>query len=113
MKFSIIPDDEALSTCACCQGQITDETDIVDLGIQPQPGVDLSAYESHCIEIDLAAQKRPVRMMVTAAHSDAKKEGLDGLFLLCSPGCVDNFKQTLETEVEQGKLIGAVVSETP
>ena len=110
MTYSIIPDDEALSTCACCQKEITDETDIVDLGIQVSPGVDLSDYESHCIEIALTSENQPVHMMVTAAHSDAKKEGKDGLFLLCSQACADTFRQTLQIEITQGKLIQSIKS---
>ena len=108
MKFSIVPDDEALSTCACCQKEITDETDIVDVGIQIKPDLDLSEYESHCIELELASESQPVHMMVTAARSDAKQEGKDGLFLLCSQTCADNFKQTLQNEIDQGKLIQAI-----
>ena len=108
MHFNIIPDDEALSTCACCRKEITDETDIVDLGIQVEPNVDLSAYESHCIEIELASENQPLHMMVTAARSDAKMEGKDGLFLLCSQACADTFKMTLQTETLQGNLIKAV-----
>jgi len=108
MTYSIIPDDEALSSCACCQQEITDETDIVDIGIQLKPDVDLSDYESHCIEIELESENQLVHMMVTAAHSDAKQEEKDGLFLLCSQDCADAFKQTLQNEIEQGKLIQTV-----
>ncbi len=110
MKYSIIPDDEALSVCACCQQEITDETDIVDIGIQVKPDVDLSDYESHCIEIALKSENQVAHMMVTAANSDAKKEGKDGLFLLCSQDCADTFKQTLQNEIDQGKLIQAIKS---
>ena len=109
MQFSIIPDDEALSTCAYCQKEITDETEIVDLGIQINPDVDLSVYESHCIEIELASGNPPVHMMVTAARSDAKQDGKDGLFLLCYRSCGDNFKKTLQNEIDRGKLIQAII----
>lgn len=108
MTYSIIPDDEALNACACCEQEILDETDIIDLGIQVKPDVDLSDYESHCIEIELTSKSRPVYMLVTAALSDAKQEGKDGLFLLCSQACADTFKQTLQNEIDQGKLIQAV-----
>jgi len=110
MPFSIIPDDEALSNCACWQKVISDETDIVDFGIQVKPDVDLSDYRSHCIEIQLTSKNRPVHMMVTAARSDAKKEGKDGLFLLCSQACANEFKQTLQAEIDQGKLIESIKS---
>jgi hypothetical protein len=107
MNFSIIPDDEALSHCACCQDQITEETEVFSLGVVFKPDLDLSEYESHCIEIDLVSQEQPVHMMVTARQSDAKNEGKDGLFLLCSETCAKTFKVTLETEISLGNLIGA------
>ena len=108
MKFNIIPDDEALSACAYCHKEITDDTDIVDLGIQLKPDIDLSEYESHCIEIVLTRGTQPVHMMVTAARSDAKQEGKDGLFLVCSQTCADNFSQTLQDEIDHGKLIQTI-----
>ena len=110
MTYSIIPDDDALSACACCQKEITDETDIIDLGIQVNPNVDLSDYESHCIELELASQNQPVHMLVTAAHSDAKQEGKDGLFLLCSQSCADKFKQILQDKMDPGKLIQSLIN---
>ena len=110
MTYSIIPDDDALSACACCQKEITDETDIIDLGIQVNSNVDLSDYASHCIEIELASQSQPVHMLVTAAHSDAKKEGKDGLFLLCSQSCADKFKQILQDEIDPEKLIQSTIN---
>jgi len=109
MTFSIVPDDEALSACACCQQDITDDTDIVDIGVQLKPDVDLSAYESHCIEIELESRKQPVYMMVTAARSEAKQEGKDGLFLVCSQACADSFEQSLQSEIIQGTLIQTVI----
>jgi hypothetical protein len=108
MTYSIIPDDEALSSCACCRREITDETDIIDLGIQVNPNIDLSDYESHCIEIELTSESQPVHMLVAAAHSDAKQEGKDGLFLLCSQTCADSFKRTLQNQIDQGKIIRAL-----
>ena len=110
MTYNIIPDDEALSACACCQKEITDETDIFALGIQVNPNVDLSDYESHCIEIELSSQSQPVHMLVTAAHSDAKQEGKDGLFLLCSQSCADKFKQIMQDEIDLGKLIQSYIN---
>ena len=108
MTFNIIPDEEALSACACCRKEITDETDIVDLGIELMRDVDLSPYESHCIEIELTSESLLVHMMVTATNSDAKQEGKDGLFLLCSQACAENFKQILQDESDQGKLIQTI-----
>ena len=108
MEFNIIPDDEALSQCAGCHVAINEETEILDIGIALKSNVDLSKYESHCIEIELDAQDKPVYMLVTSKRSDAKLAGIDGLFLLCSEVCAEKFKSTLETEMAKGQFIQTI-----
>jgi len=111
MNFSIIPDDEALNQCAGCGNQISDETEIYDLGVQLKPDVDLSEYESHCIEIYLTDDEQPVHMMVTSKRSDARQEGKDGLFLLCSETCLKRFKNRLKNEIQNSALFQGLVDE--
>ena len=96
MEFCIIPDSEALSQCAACRGSINEMTDVFGLGVKLKPGVDLSEFETHCIEIDLVSEEKSVCMMVTARGSEAKEDGKDGMFLACSESCAKQFKQVLE-----------------
>ena len=108
MRFDIIPDAEALAKCAWCQGTIQEFEDIIDLGAKLKADIDLSEYESHCIEIDLVSEKKSLYMLVTASHSEAKKNGDDGMFLLCSEGCGQNLKDVLEKEVTAGPLFESI-----
>jgi hypothetical protein len=108
MEFYIIPDSEALSQCAACRGSINDMTEVFGLGVKLKPGVDLSEFETHCIEIDLVAEKKSMYMMVTARGSEAKEDGKDGMFLACSEGCAKQLKQVLEKEISMGKLFETV-----
>ncbi len=104
MQYGIIPDAEALAKCAWCQGTIQEFEDVIDLGAKLKADVDLSEYESHCIELELVSEKKSVCMLVTASDSEAKKDGDDGMFLLCSEGCGQNLKDILEQEVYAGPL---------
>ena len=111
MEFSIIPDKEALSRCAWCQSHITDHMEVFGFGAKLKSNVDLSEYEGHCIELGLAAEDKPVCMMVTAQDSEAKNEGKDGMFLVCSEKCGNKLKNVLEKEISLGKMFETVWSD--
>jgi hypothetical protein len=108
VQFSIIPDKEALRKCAWCQCHIHDNMEIFGFGAKLKPDVDLSEYESHCIEIGLVSKEKPVYMMVTAQGSEAKSEGKDGMFLVCSKKCGKKLKKALEEEISLGKMFKTV-----
>ena len=108
MAYEIIPDKEALGQCAWCQGKIQEYDEVFDVGAKLKPDVDLSEFESHCIQIDLVSEKESVYMLVTAKGSEAKHNGSDGMFLLCSEKCRENFKHVLEKEITAGKLFAGV-----
>jgi hypothetical protein len=108
MEFNIIPDKEALSKCTWCHSQITDHMEVLGLGAKLNPDVDLSAYESHCIQIGLVSDEKPVFMMVTVEGSEAKANGNDGMFLVCSEKCGKKLKSVLENEISLGKMFDTV-----
>jgi hypothetical protein len=108
MDFEIIPDKEALSRCAWCQSQITDTMEVFAFGAKLKPDIDVSEYESHCIEVGLVSMEKSVYMMVTARGSEARNEGKDCMFLVCSDGCAKKMKNVLEKEVSLGELFKKV-----
>jgi hypothetical protein len=111
MEFSIIPDKEALNKCAWCQSEITDHMEVYGLGAKLKPNIDLSEYEGHCIEIDLASEDMSVYMMVTGRGSEAKNEGKDAMFLVCSENCAKKLKDVLEKEISSGEIFKTVVND--
>jgi len=108
MEYFIIPDKEALGQCAACRGNIDELTEVFGLGVKLSPEADLSEFESHCIEIDLVSEEKPVYMMVTKQDSEAKNDGKDGMFLLCSLSCGKKLKNVLEKEISLGKMFETV-----
>lgn len=108
MEFNIIPDEDALSKCAWCQNYISDDMEVFGAGAKLKPDVDLSEYESHCIQISLVSEEKPIYMMVTAQGSEAKMEGNDCMFLFCSEECGKKLKNVLVKEISLGKMFGTV-----
>jgi len=108
MEYDIIPDSEALSKCTWCRSHINDHMEVLGLGAKLRPGLDLSEYESHCIQIGLVSEEKPIYMMVTAQGSEAKLNGNDGMFLVCSEGCGKKLKNVLESEISLGKMFETV-----
>ena len=108
MEYDIIPDDEALSKCTWCRSYINDEMEVLGLGAKLRPDLDLSEYESHCIQIGLVSEEKPLYMMVTTQGSEAKINGNDGMFLVCSEGCGKKLKSVLENEISLGKIFETV-----
>jgi hypothetical protein len=108
MEFNIIPDEEALSRCAWCQSHISDDIEVFSAGAKLKPNVDLSEYESHCIQIGLISEEKPIYMMVTAQGSEAKRDGKDCMFLFCSEECGKKLKNVLEKEISLGKMFGTI-----
>ena len=111
MEYYIIPDKEALGQCAWCQGKIDEFVEVFGFGSKFKPGVDLSKFESHCIQVDLISKEKPVYMMVTITGSEAKNDGNDGMFLVCSESCGIKLKTALEKEIATGKLFESVQPE--
>jgi hypothetical protein len=111
MRYSIIPDKEALDKCAWCQGKIQEDEDVYDVSVKLKPDVDLSEFTSHCIQLDLVSEAKSVYMLVTAQDSEARKKGDDGMFLLCSESCSTSLKALLENEIARGILFESVRSD--
>ena len=107
MEYHIIPDEEALSKCAWCRKYISEEEEVFSAGVKFKPGVGLSEYEGHCIDLSLVSDEKPLYMLVTMADSDAKKDGNDGMFLFCSEKCGHELKNILEKEISTGKMFEA------
>ena len=105
MEYNIIPDKEALGKCTWCRKPISDYVEVFGAGVKFRPGVDLSEYAGHCINITLVSDERPIYMLVTLDGSEAKQDGNDGMLLFCSEECGNELKNVLENEISLGKII--------
>lgn len=97
VEYSILPDREVLECCALCRRYVSEDEEVFSAGVTVGADADLSRYESHCIQIGQLDDGSPVGMMVAAAGSDARREGLDGMVLYCSEDCGRKLKAVLES----------------
>jgi hypothetical protein len=62
-------------------------------------GVDYSDSEGTIIQIGLNTRNTSVPMIVTARDSEAKNQGTDGIFALCSEKCGEKMKESVTNEL--------------
>ena len=96
---------QVMSTCSWCGSKIGSEGPIFALGCKKRPEVDISKYESKVMPVKITTLDRIIWSIVPPADSDARKEGKDIMFTLCSEECGDQLKEVLVIEMDLGKLI--------
>ena len=98
----IISDEEDLSKCACCRNHIGDDVELFGFGAKIMPGIDLSEFEGKIVELKLLTEDRTVPMMVTVEGSEAKIDGNDVMFMVCSEKCSSELIAILKRETSLG-----------
>jgi len=58
----------------------------------------------------LVSREKTVNMMVTAEGSEAKKDHMDAMFMVCSEKCGSKLKSALKEEISIGDLFHDVES---
>jgi hypothetical protein len=94
-----------MTTCSWCGLKISSEGPIYALGCKKRPEIDISKYESKVMPVKIATLGKTIWSIVPPADSDARKDGKDIMFTLCSEDCGDQHKETLEIEKDLGELI--------
>jgi hypothetical protein len=91
-------DDEMTLTCAWCNKDIEEDTEVFGLGAKARTRMDLGARAGSTIEIPLTYAKRTIPAIVPARKSEAKKAGNDIMFMICSKKCGELLKKALLKE---------------
>ncbi|WP_239454236.1 hypothetical protein [Bacillus suaedaesalsae] len=79
--------------------KIKDDKPVFGLSVKFADGIDYTESEGTIIQVGLRTRNTSVPMIVTAKGSDAKNEGTDGIFALCSEKCGTKMKSTLTKEL--------------
>ncbi|MFD1738705.1 hypothetical protein ACFSCX_19500 [Bacillus salitolerans] len=79
--------------------KIKDNNPVFGLCVKFAEGIDYSESEGTIIQVGLRTRNTSVPMIVTARDSEAKIQGTDGIFAICSEKCGTKMKNTLENEV--------------
>ena len=105
MKAKRIPPEKALGRCSWCGKRIKDNTAVYGLSGKKRPGVDLTEYEGSAILMSLVTVSKKVICMVTAPDSQAKVDGKDFMFMVCSEACATEMKSSMDQEAAFGNAL--------
>ena len=86
--------------CAWCMKKINNNKPVFGLSVKFVEGIDYTESEGKIIQIGHRTRNTSVPMIVTARESEAKLQGTDGIFALCSEKCGTKMKDSLTKELE-------------
>lgn len=85
--------------CAWCSKKIRENDPLSAIDIKLLKGMDLSDKEGEIVPIYFKELDKNVPMIVTTSDSEAKKNGQDGLFVVCSQDCGNKLKNVVGKEI--------------
>jgi hypothetical protein len=85
--------------------KIKDNDPVFGLNVKFAKGIDYSEREGTIIQLWLNTRNTSVPMIVTANDSEAKKQGTDGIFPICSEKCCGKMQETLTKELTTFKEV--------
>jgi hypothetical protein len=105
VKACRVSDEEAMSKCSWCDQFIPDDTPVFGFGGKTRPGVDMAEFEGGTIRISLVTQDCTVMAIVPTAGSQARLDGHDFMFMVCSETCGSEMKAVLDAETAFGDAL--------
>ena len=100
--------DELAHICAWCNERIPEDVEVFGLPAKARPGIDLEDREGTIIQLPLALMDKVVPVTVVTSDSEAKRQGYDFSFMLCSQACARSLKDALQREIDIVDKVGAV-----
>jgi hypothetical protein len=70
------------------------------LNVKFKEGADMKEDEGSIISLYLASRNTSVPFIVVASGSEAKQQGIDGIFAICSEKCGTKMKSSLDKEID-------------
>ena len=95
--------------CAWCMRTLKEGKEAFGLNVTFSEGVDFSEKEGSITHIFVKSRNTSVPMIVVAKGSEAKEDGIDGIFPICSPKCGEKMKQALSKEIGTFKEVNDVL----
>ena len=105
METYQVPSEEAAGKCSWCGKATPADPAVFGFGGKARPGVDLLEFEGGALRITLATQDKSVIAIVPGADSDARRDGYDFMFMVCSEECGQDMKAALDEEISLGNTL--------
>ncbi len=86
--------------CAYCEKKIRSGAEVYGLGVKLKEGLEYPGAVGRTMAVKLPVGGKEFECMVTADGSQAKLEGWDLIFVVCSEKCGAELKSILEEEEE-------------
>ncbi len=90
------------TTCCWCNKKIGENQEMFALGCKKRPVVDISKYEGGVVPVTIVTIEKTIWAVVPSSDSDARKDGKDFMFMLCSEECGWALKEALKKEKDIG-----------
>jgi len=85
--------------CAYCGKQLTEECEVFLIGGKLKPEVDVREEEGQMISFSMSYSGKNISAVVPASNSEAKTDGFDVGFIVCSENCAKYLRNDLQTEI--------------
>jgi len=89
---------EEVYRCAFCEKKLRSGAAVFGLGARLREGLEYPGGVGRMTAVELPLQGKSLRCMVTADGSQAKMDGWDLIFMVCSEECGGELKEMLESE---------------
>lgn len=89
-----------LRTCAWCGKEIPEDSEIFSLSARARAGKNIEQFAGKAFYIHLLWTPRSIAVVIPTNESQAKKEGKDMLFSICSESCGRELKTALNKEID-------------
>lgn len=96
--MSIDVNDEVFETCGWCKKDIPEDDEVFGLSGNVKESSDLKGLDGEKVTLELNSQK--AYGFAPPFYSDAKREGRDVIFMLCSENCVTELEEALKAHAE-------------
>lgn len=86
--------------CSWCMKKIKEDKPCYGLNVKFASGVEFGEKDGRITSLYLNTRKTSVPLIVVADDSEAKRNGQDGIFAICSENCAIKMKETVTKELE-------------
>lgn len=97
--------------CSWCMKNIKEDKPCFGLNVKFKEGIDINEDEGKIISLHLTSRNTSVPFIVVAIGSEAKQQGIDGIFAICSEKCGTKMKTTLDKEIDLFSGYSTILSE--
>lgn len=85
--------------CSWCMKKFKDGKPVYGLNVKFVEGKKISDPDGRIVHIHLESRNTSVPMIVPGENSEADKQGVDGVFPICSEKCGNKMKEALSKEI--------------